>query len=780
MEKTMETFLMIMVLILIITISVFVIYLNDHIKESNIKMDEQNRKYTEFIRIHNQNVDTFKKDLDKQSMLFRSTLEEIDQKILTISDDINSTINEVQSEVDYNDKKREEVDQKQELRLNEIQKHLDDSIEQNNKYLSEFDEGLKKLLSNIIENLKSLQNEQANLKKKIEHFTEIKEDSNKLNETIDLTKENEMINSILNKEYTINDKYNSFSKDKITTETENLETIIEPESTEETLVVQDSKSKAIPVKESFIVDNNVLYDVVHYDNVVDLHNKLETMIQESIPVYIKINELYKNESFRGTVQEISSITKLYPDNNVFYLRFGNHSISITSVEYFLTTEEESKSKPIEVVEKVGLDEQQQKAYEWMEKSKENIFISGKAGTGKSFLLKLFTKGTKKRHLIVAPTGIAALNVGGVTIHSAFGYDNLMLGNELTYIKLKKEKMDVLKFIDALIIDEVSMVRADMLDKIDYILKRICGNNKLFGGKQIIAFGDLFQLPPIVNGNELKFLKDKYDDIYFFNAEAYKNGQFKYIELTINHRQNGDNAFFEILNKIRIGQVGFQEINLLNNRYTNGEDLRRVLKLFPKKENVEYINSMELSKIPAKEYQYEADVEFASNSDLTKVIENTFPISTTLLLKVGALVMMVKNDINQRWVNGTLGIVSYLDQNKIKVTIDSKEYDVQRESFENKEARYIDGKIEYITVLRVKQFPIVLAYAITIHKSQGMTYKTIACDLKHTFESGQSYVALSRCSSLDGLHLLSKITGQEIKVSPVIKSFYENVGTSNES
>ena len=425
-----------------------------------------------------------------------------------------------------------------------------------------------------------------------------------------------------------------------------------------------------------------------------------------------------------------------------------------------------------------LDSEQNYAFDLLNNSDKNLFITGKAGTGKSYLLKKFANETLRNVLLLAPTGISAINIHGTTIHSAFGFDNLstLQLEELnsSSLMLKKEQRSLLKAVDIFIIDEISMVRADVFEKINKILQIIMHNDEPFGGKRFILFGDLYQLPPIAKKDEIKYLNTKFGGIFFFLANAYKNGNFEFIELTINHRQEKDKIFFNILNNIRQDTVTDNDIDILNKRFCSDESsLRRVIRLFSTKDKVDKINKMELDNIPGKEYIYKSVVQFYKDAN-KKISESSFPISTELKLKTGALVMMVTNDIDKRWVNGTLGIVSKLTDTSIEVTIDGMKYDVTPFEFKQQEAIYTNGKIEYIPVLTVKQFPLVLAYAITIHKSQGMTYQKVACDISNTFAKGQAYVALSRCSSLDGLFLLNEISKTSVfSVDKKVKEFYQN-------
>ena len=487
-----------------------------------------------------------------------------------------------------------------------------------------------------------------------------------------------------------------------------------------------------------------------------LKSKYENLIQK-LKVFTEIEEDSKNlnvteeTSTDEIVDEL--LTKIYKKENA--LKDG--------------TETKQKERNI-------LDREQLEAFHLMRDTNDNFFVTGKAGTGKSFLLKMFDRGSGKKVLKVAPTGIAALNVEGTTIHRAFGYENLekcqVSDIDSVTLKLKDTNRFLLKQIDTLIIDEISMVRVDVLEKIDRILKIVNETNQPFGGKQVILFGDPFQLPPVVNTVEEVYLRKKYGGIFFFDANVYKEGDFKFVELKTNHRQEKDKGFFEILNRIREGNIIQQDVDTINRLVTNDSDeLRRVVRIFPKKEMVEKTNIEELNKIPTREYVFNAEVTFEKNKGITTNIDNNFPIVTKLRLKLGALVMMVKNDEEKRWVNGTMGIISYIDESRIRVKINGVDYEVERESFEATEAIYKEGKVQYEKILEVMQFPLVLAYAITIHKSQGMTYPKVACDLTNCFVAGQAYVALSRCSSLEGLKMLKKITRGEIAVDAEVKNFY---------
>lgn len=423
-----------------------------------------------------------------------------------------------------------------------------------------------------------------------------------------------------------------------------------------------------------------------------------------------------------------------------------------------------------------LDPEQTVVCKEMENTNNNFFITGKAGTGKSFLLSAFRSRTSKSHIVLAPTGIAALNVGGATLHSAFGYYNLVNLNIDTIsddtIRLKTEKRMVLQRVQTIIIDEISMVRADVFDKIDRILQVINHNTLPFGGKQILLFGDLFQLPPVAVREELEYLNHKYGGVHFFCSSAYKKSDFGFRELTINHRQKEDAAYFNLLNRVRDGTITSADIKTLNNRVSHDLSVYdRFTTLLPTKAEVEQLNSSHIRQLNSQEYVYQAKIVRDKYPDVNHSIEAIFPITSSLRLKKGVLVMMVANDPERRWVNGTLGIVSDLSQNRISVAINKQVYDITPHEFSEQEVTYEDDKLVYENILTVLQFPVIPAYAITIHKSQGQTYQNIVCDINRCFADGQAYVALSRCASLNGLHLKNPITRGSIRVNRNVLDFY---------
>lgn len=490
-------------------------------------------------------------------------------------------------------------------------------------------------------------------------------------------------------------------------------------------------------------------------NIKDLKKEIELLNKKLLDKNIKISKL------------IDQITKLekHLEN---YTEIKNDSLQLNAIK--------NEHENIEIIDfdsessqkYDNLSQEQYEIFELMENTKNNLFITGKAGTGKSYLLKYFRSKTKKNVLYCAPTGIAALNINGVTLHSIFGWSNLTDDN---FIKLNENQKKLLKNIDVLVIDEISMVRVDVFSQIDKILKVANKNNILFGGKQIILFGDLFQLPPVVRNDEKKYIESKYGGIFFFHSEAYKKGEFKFKELETIFRQT-DKEFITILNNIRIGNISDYEIDLLNKHYVT-EVPRRVVQVVSKKKDARQINMENLEKFNSPLYEYKAKVLIGEEN----IKESDFPITFNLKLKVGALVMMINNDLDKkRWVNGTLGIVSELTEKTVKITINGKEHEILPTIFNKRQCKYDEttGKLKYLIESSVSQYPLILAYAITIHKSQGMTYEQIACNLDNCFAPGQAYVALSRCANYDKLYLTKKINKSSIIIDDVVSEFYRTI------
>lgn len=436
-----------------------------------------------------------------------------------------------------------------------------------------------------------------------------------------------------------------------------------------------------------------------------------------------------------------------------------------------------------------LDSEQRTILERILGTQDNMLVTGKAGTGKSFLLHALLECSEGKTLPMAPTGVAALNINGVTIHSALGFNNLE-GIDVddisrSTLRLKKEKQSVLLAASRIVIDESSMIRSDTFEKMDRILQVICKNGRPFGGKQIILFGDIFQLPPVVKGDEEFELVERFGGVHFFETLSYKQGHFAFVELSTNHRQEDDRPFFEILNRVRSGRASVSDIDALNQRVIRGDEPAEsgTVKLFPKKKDAESFNNLVLSKINSAEHKFMANV-WSRNKQPVRSLEKRFPIAQCLRLKVGAQVMMITNDPQKRWANGTMGVVERIErressespsrQGPIEVTVrfGDKAYAIPKATFTEEEAVERGGSIEYEPVVEVKQFPMVLAWALTIHKSQGLTYDRVTCGLNGCFSPGQAYVALSRCKSLNGLHLTGEVSQADLLVDQDVVDFYE--------
>ncbi|MCU7618072.1 helix-turn-helix domain-containing protein [Chryseobacterium sp. PBS4-4] len=412
-------------------------------------------------------------------------------------------------------------------------------------------------------------------------------------------------------------------------------------------------------------------------------------------------------------------------------------------------------------------------FDLIEHTNRSVFLTGKAGTGKTTFLNEFVKKTRKKHIVVAPTGIAAINAGGVTIHSMFGLplrtflpttDRIdgSLGNNIAdlqqHFKYRKDKLKLLREVEVLIIDEVSMLRADVLDMMDFSLRFIRRNNQRFGGVQMLFIGDLYQLPPVVRDEHI--LKMFYQSPFFFDSLAIKDIPLLTIELTKVYRQT-DEEFLEILNAIRDGDVANIDFEHLNERFNPdfnaGED--SYIYLCSHNKLADDINQQKLAEIKVSPATFEAKLfgEFK---------ENQYPNEQFLELKIGAQVMFIRNDISgeKKYFNGKLGEISALDEKEIKVVLEGSEREitVKREVWEQKKYS-LDGEknIKEEVLGSFEQFPIKLAWAVTIHKSQGLTFDKVIIDAGKSFTAGQVYVALSRCRTLEGIVLKSKITPEVI-------------------
>ena len=407
------------------------------------------------------------------------------------------------------------------------------------------------------------------------------------------------------------------------------------------------------------------------------------------------------------------------------------------------------------------------AYRFVTETNENIFLTGKAGTGKTTFLKYLKENSTKNIVVAAPTGVAAINAGGVTLHSLFQlpfHPFLPTKNNkedlLAKIRQNKQRQQLLRKMELLVIDEISMVRCDVMDAIDTILRHTRRNYHLpFGGVQLLCIGDLHQLPPVAQTQEWNILNEYYESPFFFDSLAIKEQLPLLIELNKIYRQKED-SFVKLLNKVRNNHMHADDFEDLHLRYDptfRPDRDEKYITLTSHNKQADQINEQELYKLGTSSFNYKALVQ----DDFP---ENMYPVDFDLSLKEGAQVMFLKNDlIQRRYYNGKIGVVKELTKDKIIVDCDGTEIEVGKETWDN--SRYTlnraDGKLEQETLGTFTQYPLRLAWAITIHKSQGLTFEKVMIDAGAAFSSGQVYVALSRCTSLAGIVLLSKIAPSAI-------------------
>jgi ATP-dependent DNA helicase PIF1 len=410
-------------------------------------------------------------------------------------------------------------------------------------------------------------------------------------------------------------------------------------------------------------------------------------------------------------------------------------------------------------------EEFQKAFDLIEKTNSCAYITGKAGTGKSTLLTWFRQNTRKNCVVLAPTGIAAITVEGATINSFFGFPPRLI--QKSSIRMDENRRPLFQHLEMIVIDEISMVSPAVMDNIDYSLRLHRQSTRPFGGVQLIFFGDLYQLPPVITIDQAAYFEAQFGGIYFFNARVFSEIKLAYLELQTIFRQK-DERFKQALNNIRDNTVTAEDLDLINSRCQPHPDHDSSLPLTLTTTNkiADLISEAKMCELSGKEYIFPAQTQGVLD-------RSACPADLRLALKLGARVILLKNDPQKRWVNGSMGTVSKISDSGISVEINGSVYPLDRVTWEMIGYRYHTGanNIESMVVGSFSQFPVKAAWAITIHKSQGLTLERIIVDLgARAFAHGQTYVALSRCTTLEGLILSRPISRRDIILDPKVRNF----------
>jgi ATP-dependent DNA helicase PIF1 len=494
-------------------------------------------------------------------------------------------------------------------------------------------------------------------------------------------------------------------------------------------------------------------------------------------VFRKAQYIFKGLAYASNLKTESPFANMYGDIEFFIrIETGQSQLSIFDEPLPQLYARESS-----LPEGYDLDPDVRKFFDLIEKSNDSFLITGKAGTGKSTFIRYFNTHSKKTIVRMAFTGIAAINVGGVTIHSFFQFPlRPLLPNDegITIFKDNSLRRESIASLDTIIIDEISMLRADVLEAIDYSLRRNGGDHaKPFGGEQIIFVGDPFQLPPVTNEDgevETYLFKEFFNSVYFFDSNAYRSLNVKALILKKSHRQNQDLRFVELLDKIRTCEANGQTIDQLNQRV--------IAKYIPRQDEFSITlttnnaiardeNQRRLAQIASRKFVFAA----AATGDFS---EEQMPASAFLELKRGAQVIFVKNDPGGRWVNGTIGIIDFIEEERVDVRVSTGEvYSIEKDTWDNRGYKFDKEKKTIVSEVkgRLMQYPLKLAWAITIHKSQGLTFEKVIIDLgKGAFINGQLYTALSRCKNLEGIILRRPITEKDIIRDEKLLEFYRTI------